>query len=41
MDADVNEAGDFCMYPVYILKGTGTDRTGETQTFDVIVDAIQ
>lgn len=41
MDADVNEAGDFFMYPVYVLKGTGSNQAGETQTFDVIVDAVQ
>lgn len=41
MDADVNEDGDFFMYPVFVLHGQGTDSDGNTQQFDVIVDAVK
>ncbi|MDY6095923.1 MAG: hypothetical protein U0N08_03575 [Oscillospiraceae bacterium] len=41
MDSGPNEHGDFCMYPVYVLLGEGTDAADDVQTFDVIVDAIQ
>ncbi len=41
MDADVNEDGDFFMYPVFVLHGQGTDSDGNAQQFDVIVDAVK
>lgn len=41
MDADVNEDGNFFMYPVFVLHGQGTNSDGNAQRFDVIVDAVK
>jgi len=40
-DSAPNENGEFLVYPVYVLLGSGTTPSGGNEEFDIIVDAVK